>query len=209
MLPCAVTPPCAKGEATIRARRERTSSAAASAQKRVGPAPTLTGRRSARRAAATTPSSPPCNPSRPSDSKYARPARGSSRAAPIPSSARAARPHSCATPSGSPATRRSRGQRASASPSAIPRVTPCASAAPDTSPTRASPPGAGAIASACPASASAPPAATVSSKRGRWTHTTIGEHMFAYGRAPATDRCVSRPQTHRGEVGRGACPLPA
>ena len=104
------------------------------------------------------------------------------------SSAPSAAPsHTCATRKGSAGTSASSGQRASASPNTIPRVTPQASAAPDTSPTRAWPPGAGAIASARPASALGPPAAITSSKRGRWTHTTIYEHMFACTQAPATD----------------------
>jgi hypothetical protein len=64
----------------------------------------------------------------------------------------------------------------------MPLATPRASAAPETSPTRCSAPGSGATASGRPASVWRPtcecsPAATASSKRGRYTHTTIRTYV--------------------------------
>ena len=87
--------------------------------------------------------------------------------------------HACATASGSAGISSSSGQRARASPRGIPSLTPKASAAPDTSPTRqlCSEPSARARAP-YPRAPRLPPAATVSAKRGMWTHTTIYEHMF-------------------------------
>ena len=80
---------------------------------------------SARRAAVITPSTvPPCSPRSPRSSNQAAPGRSDSTAAPIPSSAPTIRSQASATPAGSGATRRSVGQRASASPSRSPARTP-------------------------------------------------------------------------------------
>src|SRR6185503_18000304 len=81
------------------------------------------------------------------------------------------------------------GQRASASPTRSPGLTPNASAAGETSPTNCSRPGSGASAAGARSSAARPPAATTRGKRGRRTATTVtGEHMFAF-RPPQTQVC--------------------
>ena len=63
----------------------------------------------------------------------------------------------------------------------VPGTTRQASAAPETSPTRCSETS-GASASALPASACGPPAATTSSKRGRYTQTTIRTYVRIWPR---------------------------
>ena len=70
------------------------------------------------------------------------------------------------TPSGSGGISRSAGQRDIASPSRMPRTTPNASAAADTSPTTCSRPASGASATGSESSARRSPSAASSSKRG-------------------------------------------
>ena len=105
-------------------------------------------------------------PSRPPATKNAAPAWSDSTSAPIPSSRSSTAFQSERTPSGSGGTSRSAGQRDIASPIRIPRTTPNASAAADTSPTTCSRPASGASAAGSESSARRSPSAARSSKRG-------------------------------------------
>jgi hypothetical protein len=99
-------------------------------------------------------------------SKNATPERSDSTSAPIASSLSSTWPHRERAPSGSGGTSLSAGQRASASPSRMPRTTPNASAGADTSPTICSRPASGASAAGSERSALRSPRAASSSKRG-------------------------------------------
>ena len=150
-----------------RRRRGLAWSAAACAAKRLGAAPKRAPAPSARRDTARTSSSPPpWMPSIGPDSKHATPERSDSTSAPSPSSLSSTWPHREREPSGSGGTSLSAGQRDSASPMAIPRTTPKASAGADTSPTTCSRPASGASAAGSERRALRSPSAASSSKRG-------------------------------------------
>ena len=161
---------------TISARRARAREAAASAAKREGAAPMRAGTPSARRAAASTPSSVAAVQAaqavgvEPGDAR----ARPDSTAAPIASSAHQHRSHASATPGrvgrDEPQRRTARerlaepqARRARPRPRRPPRPRRSATRAPARAPAATGP----------AASASRPPAATVSAKRGSRTQTII------------------------------------
>ena len=108
----------------VSARRGRALLAAASAQKRDGPAPIRAGRRTVRRAAARTPLEAAVEAQQPARLEAREPGalglhRGADR-----STAASTSSHASTTPTGSGGTSASAGQRASASPSRIPARTP-------------------------------------------------------------------------------------